>query len=324
MARPLRVEYPGAFYHVINRGNAGEKIFKSQSDKKKFLEYLQKAVDRFSIIIHTYCLMSNHYHVLIETPQANLGVAIQWLNVSYATYFNRKRQRSGHLFQGRFKALLIEADEYLKELSRYIHLNPVRANIVAKPQDYAWSSYPAFLKKNEGPEWLETGRILGYFGKRKKEAIKKYINFVEAIEIERLENPHKQAVGGFILGEADFITWVKETFLLSRKDEKEIPQLRELKPKVPIQSILEAVGAEFGSAEEQIVEKGRKRNKAREVAIYLARDLSGAKCKELGALFGGISGAAITMRYNQVAREVCRNKKLKGNITRIKKQILNI
>ena len=177
MARPLRVEYPGAFYHVINRGNAGEKIFKSQSDKKKFLEYLQKAVDRFSIIIHTYCLMSNHYHVLIETPQANLGVAIQWLNVSYATYFNRKRQRSGHLFQGRFKALLIEADEYLKELSRYIHLNPVRANIVAKPQDYAWSSYPAFLKKNEGPEWLETGRILGYFGKRKKEAIKKYINF---------------------------------------------------------------------------------------------------------------------------------------------------
>jgi len=322
MARPLRVEYPGAFYHVINRGNAGEKIFKNQRDKNKFLEYLQKAGERFSLIIHTYCLMSNDYHVLIETPQANLGRAMQWLNVCYATYYNRKRQRSGHLFQGRFKALLIEADEYLKELSRYVHLNPVRAKLVAKPQDYAWSSYPAFLKKNAGPEWLETEKILGYFGKRKKEAIKKYKKFVEAIEIERLENPHKQAVGGFILGEADFIQWVKETFLLSRKDEKEIPQLGELKPKVFIQSILEAVRAEFGSTEEQIVEKGRKRNKAREVAIYLARDLSGARCKELGALFGGISGAAITMRYNQVAREVCRNRTLKGKINRIKKQIL--
>jgi putative transposase len=104
MVRPLRVEYPGAYYHVINRGNNQEKIFLNDRDKEKFLEYLEKAKDRFSIIIHTYCLMSNHFHLLLETPEPNLSMAMQWINVSYAAYFNRKRGRRGHLFQGRFKA----------------------------------------------------------------------------------------------------------------------------------------------------------------------------------------------------------------------------
>ena len=106
MARPLRFEYPGAYYHIINRGNAGENIFNSVRDREKFLEYLEKAVERFSIIVHTYCLMTTHYHLLIETPQPNLSAAIQWLNVSYAAYYNKKRRRSGHLFQGRFKSIL--------------------------------------------------------------------------------------------------------------------------------------------------------------------------------------------------------------------------
>ena len=117
MARPLRVEYPGAYYHVINRGNNQENIFKNDRDSEKFLEYLERATERFSAIINTYCLMDNHYHLLVETPEANLSLSMQWINVSYATYFNRKRGRYAHLFQGRFKALLIDADEYLKELS---------------------------------------------------------------------------------------------------------------------------------------------------------------------------------------------------------------
>ena len=109
MTRPLRVEYPDAFYHVINRGNNQEKIFKNDRDRQKFLEYLEIANERFAIIIHTYCLMSNHFHLLVQTPQANLSKAMQWINVSYATYFNRKRGRHGHVFQGRFKAILIDA-----------------------------------------------------------------------------------------------------------------------------------------------------------------------------------------------------------------------
>ena len=221
MARPLRVEYPGAYYHVINRGNNQEKIFKNDRDKEKFLEYLAKANQRFSIIIHTYCLMSNHFHLLVETPDPNLSMAMQWINVSYATYFNRKRGRHGHLFQGRFKAILIDADEYLKHLSRYIHLNPVRAKMAPTPLKYQWSSYAAFIGKLKTPSFLETDWLLSNFGKRKKEAKQNYKAFVEDADVKTLENPHKQLTAGFILGDLDFVNWVKDSFLSGRKDENE-------------------------------------------------------------------------------------------------------
>ncbi len=323
MARPLRVEYPGAYYHVISRGNGGESIFLSVRDREKFLEYLEKASERFSIIIHTYCLMTNHYHILIETPQANLSLAIQWLNVSYAAYFNRKRGRSGHLFQGRFKAILIDADEYLKVLSRYIHLNPVRAKMVANPLDYKWSSYPVYVGEKEAPDWLETEWLLANFGKRKKQAAKRYQGFVEEIDIRTLENPNKDIVGGFMLGDMSFVDWVKETFLSDRDDEKEIPQLRTLRPRVSLERIVEGVCRELGCTEQRIRQKGRHRNTARELTICLARELSGLTCKDLGKFFGGVSGAAITQSCNHVVGEMLRNKKLQGKAKKIKKEILN-
>jgi len=182
MARPLRVEYPGAYYHVINRGNAGENIFIDERDREKFLEYLAKGTERFITKIHTYCLMSNHYHLLIETPQANLSVATQWLNVSYSVYFNKRHRRKGHLFQGRFKAILLDANEYLILLSRYIHLNPVRAKIVTHPLEYSWSSYPVFAGKRQKPDWLTTETVLSYFGKEKKEATRNYKSYVEKVK----------------------------------------------------------------------------------------------------------------------------------------------
>ena len=140
------------------------------------------------------------------------------------------------LFQGRFKAILIDADEYLKHLSRYIHLNPVRAKIVAIPSKYQWSSYAAFTGKLKTPPFLETEWLLSNFGKRKKEARRNYKAFVEAADITTLENPHKQLSAGFILGDLDFVNWIKETFLSGRKDEKEIPQLKKLKPKTQLET----------------------------------------------------------------------------------------
>jgi len=323
MTRPLRVEYPGAYYHVINRGNAGENIFNNDRDREKFLEYLEKAVERFSIVVHTYCLMSNHYHLLIETPHPNLSAAIQWLNVSYAAYYNKKRQRSGHLFQGRFKSILVNADEYLTHLSRYIHLNPVRANIVTGPAEFSWSSYPAFIGRIKAPDWLETGWLLAIFGKDKKEAINNYRDFVEEIEIKTLENPGEDIIGGFILGNIDFVNWVKNTYLSTRHDEKEIPQLRKLKPKVSLETILQAVGDEFGYSEKKIREKGRKGNRPRDIAIYLARDISGVTCGRLGDYFGGVSGAAITVRYNKIAGKMAEDESLKRKIARIRGRIVN-
>ena len=322
MARPLRVEYPGAYYHVINRGNGGEKIFKNVRDREKFLEYLATAVERFSVVVHTYCLMSNHFHLLLQTQEANLSKAIQWLNVSYATYFNKKRQRSGHLFQGRFKAILVDADEYLEQLSRYIHLNPVQAKIVAAPVEYPWSSYPAFVGKTKNPEWLTTGEILGHFGKRRNTAIKKYKSFVEEIDIAVLEDLHKETFGGFILGDTSFIKWVQNTFLASQENTQEIPELKKLKPRVPPAMILEAVCVECKCEKEKVVKKGGHRSHERAMAIYLARDLSGLSGKELGGFFD-VSGAAITMRYNQFSREINASKKLSKRVQKIKKQLLN-
>ena len=230
MARPLRIEYPGAFYHVMHRGNAGSDIFKSIRDREKFLEYIGKAVERYDIKVHTYCLMTNHYHLLIETPHPNLSQAIKWINVGYVAYFNRKRRRSGHLFQGRFKAVVVDADEYLKSLSRYIHLNPVRARMIEHCKDYPWSSYPVFGGYKKAPEWLETDWLLSLFGQNRKKAMERYREFVESMQNEKIENPSKDIVSGIILGGTDFIHWIKRKFLSEAHDNKEKPQLKSLKP----------------------------------------------------------------------------------------------
>lgn len=219
---------------------------------------------------------------------------------------------------------MVDVDEYLKHLSRYIHLNPVRAKIVTNPAEFPWSSYPAFIGKIKAPGWLETGWLLATFGRKKREAVKNYRAFVEEVDIHALKSPDQDIIGGFILGDIDFVNWVKDTFLLTRDDEKEIPQLKRLKPKASLETILQAVSDDSGCSKEKIREKGRKNNKSREIAIYLARDLSGATCSELGDFFGGVSGAAITVRYNEVAEEVAGDKRLKRKVDKIKNRIFNI
>ena len=323
MARPLRVEYPGAFYHVVNRGNAGESIFRTERDREKFLEYLSQSVSRFSVKVHTYCLMTNHFHLLVETPEANLSKAIQWLNASYATYFNRKRNRQGHLFQGRFKSILVDADEYLKELSRYIHLNPVRAKIVKNASDYVWSSYLAFIGKAKESDWLETGWLLSQFGMKRKTARKNYRHFVEDIDLSALEHPEKDLVGGFILGAPDFVSWVKESFIEPQPDEKEIPQLRQLKSSINVETVLEVVSAEFGCDKDSILVKGQKRNAARDVAIYLAREMTGESGKKLGERFGGISGSGVTMQHKRFSNTLKRERNIAIRVQKIQERIVN-
>jgi len=324
MARPLRLEYPGAFYHILNRGNNFEHLFRSERDKEKFLALLEKAKDRFSLMIHTYCLMDNHYHLLIETKEPNLSQAIQWLNVSYVTYFNRKYRRSGHLFQGRFKAILIEADEYLRPLSRYIHLNPVRAKLISTPDLYLWSSYRALIGKTRIPQFLETDWLLSNFSEKRKEAMQRYRAFVEGVDMTTQKNPNKEIVGSFILGREHFVKWVKETFLLGRDDNKEIPQLKQLKTRGDPGRVVDEVCKEFGCSLEQVLKKGTKRNTAREVGIYLSKELSGLTCRDLGIFFGGVSGALITMTANRIANRQIREQALEERIEKIKRQILNI
>jgi REP element-mobilizing transposase RayT len=322
MSRPLRIEYPGAFYHVISRGNAGDAIFKTRRDHEKFIEYMDRAVENFGIRIHTYCLMTNHYHLLIETPEANLSRAIQWLNVSYATYFNYKRDRRGHLFQGRFKSILVDADEYLKHLSRYVHLNPLRAKMVKNVADHEWSSYPAFIGKVKAPDWLNIDWLLAQFSGKHKIAQHKYQQFVEGIDYKRLENPADNLVSGLILGDGEFVNWVKATFLSNRSDNAEMPQLKELIPRCSFERIIEFVADAFGCTIKQILEKGRKKNIARDMAIYLSKIYSGEKGVEIARRFGLRSGSAVTMRYKFALSKINESNKLRKKVSQIIIQIM--
>ncbi|HEU4888556.1 MAG TPA: transposase, partial [Thermoanaerobaculia bacterium] len=163
MARPLRIEFAGALYHVTSRGNEQRPIFRANRDRETFLRFLATATHRFGWSITAWVLMSNHFHLVIQTPQPNLSKGMHWLNGTYAGWFNRQYGRSGHLFQGRFKALLVEKESYFTEVIRYVALNPVRAGIVERPESYRWSSYRATAGLESAPDWLDLAAVHGAF-----------------------------------------------------------------------------------------------------------------------------------------------------------------
>ena len=246
MARPLRINYSGAFYHVTSRGNERKNVFKSKRDREKFFEYLDSATQRYDAVIHAFCLMDNHFHLLIETPSGNLSQIMRHINGAYTTYFNVKRARSGHLFQGRYKAILVEIDEYAKELSRYIHLNPVRAKMVKTPEEYEWSSYQFYIGVKKPPEWLYRDFILGYFGGKVSIAQKEYRHFVSTMVNEEYDSPLDEVVSSTLLGSPGFITFIRDKFLSDKKPDKDLPALKELVEKVSMQDIFDKVESVFG------------------------------------------------------------------------------
>ncbi|MSQ18615.1 MAG: transposase [Betaproteobacteria bacterium] len=203
MTRPLRIEYPGAVYHVTSRGNARQRVFLDGDDREAFLATLAWVVERFGWLCHAYCLMDNHFHLLIETPEANLSRGMRQLNGVYTQTFNRRHQRAGHLFRGRFKGILVEKDSYLLELSRYIVLNPVRAKVVKHPGRYAWSSYRATLGVAPVPPALTIDRLLERFAKTRSVAQKRYAEFVQA-GIGGA-SPWEKLKGQVLLGDVAFI-----------------------------------------------------------------------------------------------------------------------
>jgi putative transposase len=203
MARPLRLEFPGAIYHVTSRGNARAPIYPHHGDRREFLDLLGVVVDRFHWLCHGYCLMDNHYHLLLETPDGNLSAGMRHLNGVFTQRVNRRHGRVGHLFQGRFKAILVDRDAYLLELCRYVVLNPVRAGLVASPDDYLWSSYRATVGDHPLPPWLTTDWVLSQFGARRGVAQERYRQFVRAgLETP---NPWEALRGQVVLGAEEFV-----------------------------------------------------------------------------------------------------------------------
>jgi putative transposase len=180
MSRPLRLEFAGALYHVTSRGNERKAIYQQEDDFELFLKILSDVCEQFNWIIHAYCLMTNHYHLLVETPDANLSKGMRQLNGVFTQSINRKHQRVGHLFQGRYKAILIDKDAYLLELCRYIVLNPVRARMVDSPREWFWSSWHSMVGSKASPPWLATDALLQLFASERNQAIIEYVQFVEA------------------------------------------------------------------------------------------------------------------------------------------------
>lgn len=225
MARPLRIEFPGAVYHVTARGNARQDVYLNDDDRFIFLKCLAETIEKYNWICHAYCLMDNHYHLLLETPTPNLSLGMRQLNGVYTQRFNRSHNRVGHVFQGRFKAILVEKQAHLLVLCRYIVLNPVAAHMVKHPADYLWSSYRYTAKRIKSTDFLHTAWVLDQFSTRKKEARKLYQEFVvEGITLD-VEKPWENLVGQIILGGANFLAEIQQ-LLEDKKEVKEVPRVQ--------------------------------------------------------------------------------------------------
>ena len=208
MARPLRIEFAGALYHVTARGNARADIYLDTADRRQFMQLLRNTLDRYDWSCHAYCLMDNHYHLLLETNTASLSKGMKFLNGTYTQYFNRRHQRVGHVFQGRFKAILVQKDSHLLELTRYIVLNPVRAQMVHNPEDWPWSSYRAMLGHTDNDACLSRAWVLASFAATESLAQQRYRDFVNAGRGQA--SPWQQLKNQIFLGDENFVNAMQD------------------------------------------------------------------------------------------------------------------
>ncbi|QBQ54057.1 transposase [Nitrosococcus wardiae] len=272
MARPLRIEFSGALYHVTSRGDRKEDIYQDDADRKIYLGVLGEVCERFNWVLHAYCLMDNHYHLLVETPDGNLAKGMRHLNGVYTQRFNARHKRVGHVFQGRYKAILVQKKAYLLELARYIVLNPVRARKARSAKDWPWSSYRATAGLGKGPMWLHSKWILSAFSRRKGEAIKRYRAFVS--EGKNQPSPWEQLKNQIYLGSASFVEKMQRQ-LDSEQDLSEIPSAQ----RRPVAKPLEYFSKKYHD---------------RDTAIVQAYASGGYSMKEIGAHFG--------LHYSRISR----------------------
>lgn len=226
MVRPLRLEFAGALYHVTARGNRREDIYLGDEDRIGFLDLLGEVYLRFNWAVRAYCLMTNHYHLVIETPDANLSKGMRQLNGVYTQRFNRRHHRVGHLFQGRYHAILVQKDAYLLELTRYVVLNPLRAGMVADAGQWPWSSYQAMVGKERTPRWLETDWLLAQFGTARRRAVQLYVQFVR--EGIGAASPWQSLKHQSILGDEAFVARFRDPHRLEQLSEIPKTQRRPL------------------------------------------------------------------------------------------------
>lgn len=320
MARPLRIEFENAFYHVMNRGSGSRNIFHDEKYYNIFLEILGEAHDRFGIEIHAYCLMCNHYHLLIKTPEANLSRVMRHINGVYTQRHNKLSDTDGPLFRGRYKAIIVDSDSYLLQLSKYIHLNPLDAGLVTDLEQYPWSSYPAYIKTASSPNWLVKKLVYCYLTAKKGKALK-YQMFVENSELDPyILDYYYNAGSGSILGSDEFLQTAGTNCL--NLDEVSRPDRKQLRP--DIKMILSAVSQVMEIETDDILKsrKGRGlKNQPRQIAMFLAQKLGDYRLNDIAEIFGLSHYGSASNAIYQVKDAMADDVKLCKTIKRITRKI---
>jgi REP element-mobilizing transposase RayT len=302
MARQWRITFPGAFYHIMSRGNERQDIFRCDDDRKMFLDLIGDFSERFEIDMFAYVLMDNHFHLLLRTRQANLPKAMQWLGTTYTRKFNNRHDRSGHLFQGRYKSILVENDQYLLHLSCYIHRNPLRAGIISRLADYRWSSYPSYGYARKTPKWLDTSLILNLMTNSRTDPHLEYREKVQQYSDET-KNIWEDVENGLIYGSEDFVTDIRSRFLSEDKN-PELPQCNQIAKTITTRELLNNAAAALNfdlkaaATGKRVTPEDKDK---RDLLIFLLWESGRLTNKEIGSYFG--------LTYSSVSRRVAKTRK---------------
>jgi REP element-mobilizing transposase RayT len=320
MSRSWRIEYPGALYHVLSRGNERREIFVDDDDRRMFIDTLGEMAERFELDIAAYALMGNHYHLLLRTRRGNLSRSMQWFGVTYTNRFNSLNSHSGHLFQGRFKSMIVQNDAYLLRLSYYIHRNPVRAGIVERLAEYRWSSYANYAYGKKGPVWLNTELLLSQFinvddpHRAYRQAAQKYSK-EEHLLWEDLRH-------GFILGSKQFVEAIKASYLPTAPH-KEIPHQKKVACDIDPGLLLEKAATVLGADLKRFKNSGKVSAPDvldRDLLLYLVWQRGHQTNQQIGELFG-LTYSAVSRRISIFKNRIRRDKAARENLERLKSKI---
>ena len=315
MARPLRIEYQGAWYHVMNRGRRAEKVFKDQHDYKMFVDLLKGTLEMWNLRIAAYCLMPNHYHILAQTPDANLSRGMRHLNGVYTQKYNRRHSCDGQLFRGRYKSILVSADSHLLELVKYIHRNPLKAGLAKGVNDYIWSSHKGYLSVSKKWEWLHKEVIFSMLTKNRSERFRRYKKFVSTEDDESICKIFESRRWPSIFGPESFVDWVKGKYY-ERKLDDEVPESRELAPE---KDLIITKLCEFYdvSIEELFKSKRGWHNEPRNTAIYLIRMLRHDTLEHIGVYFQMDKYSSVSSIIERMKKRMQTDRKLKKKIGKL-------
>ena len=332
MSRPLRILYPGAYYHVTCRGNERKAIFLNDEDRKLFLDKLLFSCNIFNVPVLSYVLMNNHFHMLLATPEGNLPDFMRHFNISYTSSFNRRHGRVGHLYQGRYKAYLVEADSYLLELSRYIHLNPVRTRAWSKRSakerwsnllKYRWSSLEGYLRSGKRKQFANYKMVLDYVGGDNRKGKLEYNKFVRWGLDNEMKNPLEIGKGSGIIGCENFVQEIKDKYLKKKKGTREQPELRELRKVFKPQELIDNFFYLTGELKEEVCTRGKNSNERAMLMEFLYRFCRITQ-PEIGEFLGGIDYSAVSQARNRLQKKLKDDRKLRVKFNEISQKLIDL